>query len=157
MRRYLVVANQTLAGQELYDEIERRIEAGDAGFRVLVPVTRVGDLAGGFAVASGSGAAFPVVGSEGEHPRSDEAAWDQARTRMNHLVGRIRDRGAEVSGELGESDPYTAIRRALDQESFDEIILSTLPSGISRWLGMDLPSRVERTFEGPVTTIVAGG
>ncbi len=156
MRRYLVVANQTLAGQELYDELERRIGQGPAEFRVLVPVTRSGDLAGGFAVASGSGAAFPVVGSEGERPTSDEATWEQARSRMNHLVGRIRDLGAEARGELGDADPFTAIKRVLDEETFDEVILSTLPSGISRWLGMDLPSRLERAFDGPVTTIVAG-
>ncbi len=42
-------------------------------------------------------------------------------------------------------------------QNFDEIIISTLPSGISRWLGMDLPHRVERQFKLPVTTVIAKG
>lgn len=43
----------------------------------------------------------------------------------------------------------------LDQESFDAIIISTLPSGLSHWLGMDLPHRVEWKFKLSVTTITA--
>lgn len=154
MRRYLVVANQTLVGQELHDEIHRRIDEGPAEFHVLVPVTRAVDLAAAFGGASGSGAAFPVT--SGERPETDDAAWREARERMNHLVGEIRDRGVAVTGELGDEDPFTAVKKALAAKEYDEVILSTLSAGISRWLKMDLPSRVERTFEGRVTTLVAG-
>jgi len=61
----------------------------------------------------------------------------------------------DARGDLGDPEPLTAIGDALGVEQFDEIIISTLPSGISRWLGMDLPRRAERKFKLPVTTVTA--
>src|SRR5713226_8204653 len=98
--KYLVVANQTLGGEHLMDEVRRRAAAGPSSFYIVVPNTHSGD--------------------------------------------------ARASGA-----PLTAIGDALAVEEFDEIIISTLPSGISRWLGMDLPSRAERKFKLPVTTVTA--
>ena len=73
-------------------------------------------------------------------------------------LGRVFDQRQSVArGDLGDSNPMTAISDLLATESFDEIIISTLPSGISRWLGMDLPHRVERRFKLPVTTVTAKG
>jgi hypothetical protein len=63
----------------------------------------------------------------------------------------------DARGDLGDAEPLTAIEDALAVEQFDEIIISTLPSGISHWLGMDLPSRAERKFKLPVTTVTAHG
>ena len=54
---------------------------------------------------------------------------------------RLREAGAEATGEIGDPDPITAIANVLARGSFDEIILSTLPANLSKWLGMDLPSR----------------
>ena len=68
----------------------------------------------------------------------------------------MRAEGLEARGDLGDAEPLTAIADALAIEQFDEIIISTLPSGISRWLGMDLPRRAERRFKLPVTTVTAG-
>ena len=48
-----------------------------------------------------------------------------------------------------------AIGGALEEDQFDEITISTLPLGVSRWLGMDLPHRAERKFKLPVTTVIA--
>lgn len=156
MRTYLVVANQTIGGQEIDKEIQRRIDEGECEFHVLVPVTAVRDYVSALGGVSGSGAAFPIPTTPQSGPDSREMAWSQARDRMNYLIGKIRDMGAAATGQLGDPDPYAAIKDALEQQAFDEIILSTLPSGISRWLKMDLSSRLERTFEGPITTIVAG-
>jgi hypothetical protein len=50
-----------------------------------------------------------------------------------------------------------AIRQVLQGQRFDEILLSTLPARLSRWLGMGLPSRERVGFDGPVTVIEAGG
>jgi hypothetical protein len=156
MRRYLVVANQTLAGEELHREIHRRIEEGDSEFTVLVPVTRARDYAAPVA-ASGSGAAFAFPTGDQDRPSSDEVAWNMARDRMKYLVGEIRDEGGTATGKLGDADPLAAIKDELGNDEYDEIILSKLPPGISRWLGMDLPTRLERHFAGPITTIVPSG
>jgi hypothetical protein len=79
-----------------------------------------------------------------------------SQSRLHQALARLRAEGLEARGGLGDPEPLTAIADALAMEPFDEIIISTLPSGISRWLGMDLPSRAERKFKLPVTTVTAG-
>ena len=58
------------------------------------------------------------------------------------------------NGEVGDESPLAAIKDVLREKEFDEIIVSTLPPGISRWLGQDLVSRVERSFAIPVTHVI---
>ncbi len=56
----------------------------------------------------------------------------------------------------GDESPIPMIRGVLEREpSFDLIVLSTLPPGISRWLGMDLPHRVARLTRTAVEHIIA--
>jgi hypothetical protein len=47
------------------------------------------------------------------------------------------------------------IDAAMADEDYDEIIISTLPEGISRWLRMDVPNRIKRKVKIPVTTVAA--
>jgi GABA permease len=71
-------------------------------------------------------------------------------------MARFRELGAEVDGEVGAPSPVEAIGDAIRAVGrFDEIILSTLPPGPSRWLRLDLPHRVERAYNLPVTHLVA--
>lgn len=154
MRKFLVVANQTLGGDELKAELERRIAEGDCEFHVVVPVTQIAHYYRPSTSSATSGTAPAAATSAGAFGAHDEAR-KQARHRMMALVGEIRDAGATADGELGDADPMTAIQKALADRQFDEIILSTFPQGISRWLKMDLPSKVERHFDGPVTAIIS--
>ena len=62
--------------------------------------------------------------------------------------------GAEVSGSIGDANPLQAIRAALHGQPFDEIILSTLPLGLSRWVKQDLPHRVRREYDLPISHVV---
>ena len=132
MRKYLVVANQTLIGEHLVQEIRARLASGRCEFHVLVPATHPNDY---------------VVWTEGE-------AQAFARRNLAQALEVFRKLGANVNGEIGDEQPLTAIRDVLRDQEFDEIILSTLPPGISRWLGQDLVSRVERGFAIPVTHVV---
>jgi hypothetical protein len=63
--------------------------------------------------------------------------------------------GAEATGEVGHKDPVEAARDALRRHPADEVILSTLPSGISRWLGQDAPGRMKAAIPVPVVVITA--
>src|SRR5688572_17154590 len=131
MRRCLVVANQTLGGEHLEAEVRRRLAAGPCRFHLVVPAT----------------------------PPSDHATWVEgeakvlARERLDLALEKFRAMGAQVDGEVGDARPLLAIGDALRHAEFDEIILSTLRPGASRWLKMDLPHRAERQFELPVTQV----
>jgi hypothetical protein len=133
MRRYLVVANQTLGGEHLVQKVREALAAGQCRFHLVVPAT----------------------------PSSDHLTWTEgeahaiAERRLDRALDRIRALGAVADGEVGDPNPLEAIGDVLRQEDFDEIILSTLPPGASRWLKLDLPHRAERSFNLPVTHIVA--
>jgi hypothetical protein len=132
MRSYLVVGNQTLGSPELAEAIWERAALEPSSFHLVVPAT----------------------------PISHGFTWDEdearaaANERLSDALARLRDTGAEVSGEIGASDPIEATADALRGREVDEIILSTLPPGVSRWLKRDLPHRVEQRFGLPVTTVI---
>lgn len=151
MPRYLVVANQTLGGEELKAEIRDRMSHADAEFHVLVPVTPMDEY------RNSAGAGTSTFAGSGDVTAAHDEARKQARHRMMALVGEIRDEGGVADGELGVADPLEAIQRATAGRVYDEILLSTFPQGISKWLKLDLPSRVERSFGGPVKAIISEG
>ncbi len=151
MRRYLVVANQTLCGAELSEEIRKRLE-GPTYFYVVVPNTRAMDYYS--LAAAGGHVPMPAVFTECA-PAADEQATAQAQQRLDQLLTRLEELGAKAEGELGHANPLKAIDDALASRQFDEMILSTLPQPISRWLRMDLPHQVQRHCGLPVVTITA--
>jgi hypothetical protein len=117
----LVVANQTLPSPALADAIATRIESGVSAFHVVVPATP---------------------------PASHGFTWDEddsrreAGSRLEEFLAHLRSQGVEATGEVGDRDPVAAVRDAVRGRDIDEILLSTLPPGISRWLGQDVPSRL---------------
>jgi hypothetical protein len=133
MRSYLVVANLTLGGEHLLEQVRACIAAGPSRFHIMVPATP------------------PQEGLTW----SEEDARTAASDRLKEALRRFGELGADVDGEVGSNRPLDAIAAALAKDQFDEIILSTLPAGASRWLRMDLPHRVERSFGLPVTHVVA--
>ncbi len=60
-----------------------------------------------------------------------------------------------MGGEVGDEDPLKAIGDALAAHPCQEVLLSTLPKAASHWLRVDLPSRAQRRFDVPVTTVPA--
>ena len=81
---------------------------------------------------------------------------DEARARLDSAVTRMRGAGLSVEGSLGrDSDPLVAVHEAWDPASFDEIIVCTLPTGVSKWLQLDLPHRVAKLTDAPVSHVVA--
>jgi hypothetical protein len=133
MRSYLVSANQTLGGEHLTTKVRECLAAGPCRFHVVVPATPPQQH---------------VVWTEGE-------ARAIAQRRLERALAQFRDLGADANGEVGDANPLLAIADALRRQPFDEIILSTLPPGLSRWLKLDLPHRVESHFRLPVTHVIA--
>jgi nucleotide-binding universal stress UspA family protein len=134
MRRYLIVAHRTLCGEHLVEKVKQCRRAGDSEFHLLVPV---------------------------HHPRnhawSDGEVEHAARKVLDEGVARFADEGIEVTGEVGDANPVEAIAAVLRRRDVDEIILSTLPKGPSKWLKTDVLHRVERQFPQPVTHVMPTG
>jgi hypothetical protein len=131
MPRYLIVANQTLAGGHLTAKVREFHERWPSSFYIVVPAT-------------------PPHG----HSWSEGEARDIARRRLKTALALLRGVGVEVEGEVGDERPTYAIQDVLAHRDFDEIILSTLPPGVSRWLRHDLLHRIEVEFGLPVTHLV---
>jgi hypothetical protein len=152
MARYLILANQTLGGTELQHAVRERIERSDASFYIVVPMIEPRREARNWSEGSQPASTF-------EPPEFEAAdkARKRARHRLNQMVEAIKTAGGTADGEVGQDDPVGAAKDVLERESFDEVIVSTLPARVSRWLKMDLPSRISRMTDLPVTTIEAKG
>lgn len=131
MRSCLIVANQTLPGEALAAAIETRLAEGPMRAYVVVPLQRVGS----------------------RFSSNEAATHTAARGRLDDVLGRLRALGVDADGEIGDSDPVQAVRDAIRGREIDEVIVSTLPRGISRWLGEDVPSRMSVAVSVPITVV----
>jgi hypothetical protein len=142
MRGYLVVANQTLGGDQLTAKLAECMSAGPCRFYLVAPVTNTETSDRWF-----------TGGLEGVLPGAYKMARTLARGRLQHELDRLREAGADADGEVVDPVPVDAIRTIASREEVDEIIVSTLPKRMSRWMAMDLPHRVRRATKLPVTHI----
>ncbi len=78
----------------------------------------------------------------------------EARDRVDTLVGWLSEQGVEAGGTTVVGDPLAAIERMVQTYEIDEIVVSTLPSRVSRWLRLDLVSKARGTGL-PVTHVEA--
>lgn len=157
MGRYLIIANQTLGGKALEEKVRLRIESREGkSFYVVVPRLEPEHEVGLPINVD------PMFRSPEQIEKTSDAV-EQARVRSEHrlraMISRITQLGGEAEGQLGVPDPYQAAKSVIerDQEQFSEVIVSTLPAGISRWVKMDLASRLRRLVECPVTVVEAEG
>ena len=132
--RVLVVAHRTAATPALMDAVRERAAQGEARFTLLVPkavhgLTRILD--------------------------PEDAPDDETRDVMALALPLLEEAaGSKVEGLVGVSTPIDAIQDAINVHGFDEIIISTLPTRVSKWLHLDLPHKLNGLGV-PVTTITA--
>lgn len=130
--RVLVVAHKTAATQPLLDAVRERAQRGPATFTLLVPNPAHG--------------LHRVVDAEDQGAGEAQDVLDVALPKLSEAAG------AKVEGIVGDPDPSAAVQDAINLRGFDEIIISTLSPRLSRWLKLDLPSKVSGMGL-PVTTI----
>jgi hypothetical protein len=130
--RVLVVAHKTAATQPLLDAVAARARRGPCVFTLLVPNAAHG--------------LHKVVDPE-------DQGSSEAQGVIDHAVPLLSDAaGTRVNAIVGSSDPSVAVQDAVNLQGFDEVIVSTLPTRVSRWLKLDLPSKVSGLGL-PVTTV----
>jgi len=158
VHRSLVVANKTLASTELIALLEQRARTQPVEIHVLVPATYsteekfIRQIAlGGDPFTGHMAAEFALIAD------GDDRAVTQAQERLDEQLARLEAAGFPATGEIGSAEPVDAISRIMNRASFDEIVLVTLPAGLSRWIKLDLPHRVDRAFDLPVTHITTEG
>jgi hypothetical protein len=130
----LVVAHQTAATPGLLDAVRERAQRSPATFHLVVPQQAHG--------------IHKVVDPE-------DAGVDEAQRVLEAALPKLSEAaGQDVTGAVGDAEPLMAIQDAVNLGEFDEIIISTLPLGISRWLKLDLVSKA-RGLGMPVTHVAA--
>jgi CBS domain-containing protein len=130
--RVLVVAHKTAATQPLLDAVRERAQRGKATFTLLVPNATHG--------------LHKVVDPEDQGGGEAKDVIDKALPSLSDAAG------GPVEGIVGDPDPVAAVHDAINLRGFDEVIVSTLPAKVSRWLKLDLPSKVSGMGL-PVTTV----
>jgi hypothetical protein len=132
--RVLVVANETVGGRGLLDEVAARASGHECEVFLVTPA---------------------MVGSRAAHWASDvDGAIELARERMEASLDALRGLGLQASGQIGDSDPNVAIEDALRLFPADEIVISTHPSHRSRWLERDVVRRAREEIELPIAHVV---
>ena len=132
-RRILVIANETVGGERLREEIRSRSEGFDEQVFVVCP----------------------ALNSPLRHWASDEdGARVQAQQRLNTSLSRLRQAGVDAKGEIGDAEPLQAMEDALRLFGADEIIISTHPEGRSHWLEKGIVDAARERFAVPITHVV---
>lgn len=135
-KKVLVVASRTADSPDLIEALRGRAAEESVGFTLLVPAVPHGlDWAGDM-----------------------KAGWSEAALRADRASDRIRQAGLELEEVIvGDPDPFAAVGDVLHarEREFDEVVVSTLPRTISRWLAVGLPARLRRAHELPVTEVNA--
>ncbi|WP_395153333.1 hypothetical protein [Ilumatobacter sp.] len=144
----LIIANQTLGGDELAEAITKRITAGKNHFHLFVPPK-----------ASTPTTSSPIrVTPQRSNSVGVADGHKLAQQRLSYGIDWLTDLGATVTGDIAnDPDTVAAITDVIAAHDIDEIIISTLPTKLSKWLRQDLPSKIERNVEVPVITITAPG
>lgn len=78
-----------------------------------------------------------------------------AEERLESGLEWLRELGAAATGEVGVIDTVAAVVGVVKRDGTDEILVSTLPSRISKWLRQDLPHKIEKNVTIPVTVVIA--
>ena len=130
----LIVAHQTAATQPLIDAVADRARQGEVRFHLVVPRRPHG--------------IDKLVNPQDTGHEDAQQVLDDALPKLSQAAG------SEVTGSIGDSEPLMAIEDAVNLGNYDEIIISTLPLGVSRWLHLDLIHKA-RALGLPVTHVLA--
>jgi hypothetical protein len=133
LHRILVIANETVGGDELLTLLGRKAEGVDEEMLLVCP----------------------ALNSRVRTWTSDEdPARAQAQDRLDASLARLAAAGVSARGEIGDGDPLQALEDALREFPADEIVVSTHPPGRSHWLEQGVVEQARQRYDVPVTHVV---
>jgi GABA permease len=136
--RVLVLANETVNGDELLDELRSIDRARKARYFVCVP-------------------ANPIDTGQAMHQGAVyiwEATTEAAQARLDRTLEVLRAEGLDAEGALGNYKPLRALADAVAEFSPDRLVICTLPEDRSAWLRYDVVDRAREAYPIPVTHVV---
>ncbi|MGI3783355.1 MAG: amino acid permease [Janthinobacterium lividum] len=136
--RVLVLANETVTGDELLDELRRIDHERQAGYFVCVPANPIDT-----GQAMHEGAAFVW-----------EKTTKAAQARLDLTLDILRTEGLDAEGALGDYRPLRALADAVGSFHPDRLVICTLPEDRSAWLRHDVVDRAREAYDLPVTHVV---
>jgi hypothetical protein len=145
MEHVLVIANQTLTSDELVAAVLARNATNPATFHIIAPATPLSDQ--------------ELALRHSEHPGAvalESGPVVVARMRLAKAMTRLREAKIDVTGDIGDPNPFEAAAVAMRATTYDHVIVSTLPRRMSRWLSHDLPTKISRKFDVEVTHVETG-
>ena len=122
----LVIANETVLGEQLLSKLRERAQRGNASFLLISPQSDR---------------------SEGSHP--------EAERRLRRAIAELRGAGIDAHGQVAHPDPFSAAMEAIREERVDEIVVSTFGPEKSGWLRRDLVERLRNETNLPVEHVMA--
>lgn len=131
MKRYLLVAHYDGDKTPLYNQL--RALGPDATFHLAVPAT-------------------PPPTHEWSW--SEEEAYQVAKRRLDSSLREMKDAGLQADGEVLNYSVQEAIEEGLKKDTYDELIISTLPSGEAHTEFADYETRVRRFSQIPMRHII---
>jgi nucleotide-binding universal stress UspA family protein len=129
----LVVANRTAGSKELVEALHERAEQGPVKFHLVVPSS-----------PRGASWAFDM-----------HAGHDAAEHDLEGALERLRGEGLEIDGEVGDPDPVAAVSDSTHAGGYDDVIVSTLPKHLSKWLKLDVARKIAHATGLPVRHVEA--
>jgi hypothetical protein len=134
-RKLLVVANETLTGDELLDAVRARV--GDDHDAIVVVIAPVNAPREGYVVY-------------------DDTRRAAAGRRLERTLTRLREAGIAATGHVVDNDPLTAVKDAIALDEPDELIVSTHPEATSGWRRRNLLEEIRKAAgEIPVEHVVS--
>jgi hypothetical protein len=133
--RVIVLANQTVGGRALLEEITNRCSGRKSEILVVVPALTTSPL---------------------EHWASDvDGAIAEAKQRLEDSLRAMESAGLVAEGKVGDHhEPNAALEDALRYFAADEVIISTHPPQKSKWLERGVVDRARREVPLPITHVV---
>src|SRR3954447_2984016 len=136
--RVLVLANETVNGDELLDELRAIDRARRARYFVCVP-------------------ANPIDTGQAMHQGAVylwEATTEAAQARLDRTLAVLRSEGLQAEGALGNYRPLRALADAVAEFSPDRLVICTMPEDRSAWLRYDVVDRAREAYDIPLTHVV---